>query len=220
MEVTVIIPVYNEKDDIEAVIDVVKSVGIAQEIIVVDDLSVDGTRELLKTKKDIKTIFHDENMGKGAAIRSGLKNATGDIIIIQDADLEYSPEQYPQLVKPIKDGKTRVVYGSRILGKGDFLKSSYYANRFLTLMTNVLFNSHISDMETCYKVMKIELMRKLQLTSSRFEIEPEITCKILRRREKIVEIPITYTARRKGKKIGVKDGVQAIWNLIKWKFKK
>jgi glycosyltransferase involved in cell wall biosynthesis len=220
MDVTVIIPVYNEKDDIEVVIDVVKSVGIAQEIIVVDDLSVDGTRELLKTRKDIKTIFHDENMGKGAAIRSGLKNATGDIIIIQDADLEYSPRQYPQLVKPIKEGKTRVVYGSRILGKGDFLKSSYYANRFLTLMTNVLFNSHISDMETCYKVMKIELMRNLQLISSRFEIEPEITCKILRRGEKIVEIPIIYTARRKGKKIGVKDGIQAIWNLIKWKFRK
>ncbi|MGB3341723.1 MAG: glycosyltransferase family 2 protein [bacterium] len=220
MEVTVIIPVYNEKDNIEAVIDAVKSVGIAQEIIVVDDFSVDGTRELLKTKKDIKTIFHDENRGKGAAIRSGLINATGDIIIIQDADLEYSPKQYPQLIKPIKDRKTRVVYGSRILGKGNFLKSSYYANRFLTLMTNVLFNSHISDMETCYKVMKIELMRNLQLISSRFEIEPEITCKILRRGEKIVEIPITYRGRKKGKKIGVRDGIQAIWNLIKWKFKK
>jgi len=220
MEVTVIIPVYNEKDNIEAVIDAVKSVGIAQEIIVVDDFSVDGTRELLKTKKDIKTIFHDENMGKGTAIRNGLKNATGDIIIIQDADLEYSPKQYPQLIKPIKDRKTHVVYGSRILGNGNFLKRSYYANRFLTLMTNVLFNSHISDMETCYKVMKTELMRNLQLISSRFEIEPEITCKILRRGEKIVEIPITYTGRRKGKKIGVRDGIQAIWNLIKWKFKK
>ncbi len=220
MDVTVIIPVYNEKNNIETVIEVVKSVGIAQEIIVVDDLSVDGTRELLKKKKDIKTIFHDRNIGKGAAIRSGLKEATGDIIIIQDADLEYSPEQYEQLIKPIKERKTRVVYGSRILGKGNFLKTSYYANRFLTLMTNVLFCSHISDMETCYKVMKTELMRDLQLISSRFEIEPEITCKILRKREKIVEIPIAYTGRKKGKKIGLKDGIQAIWNLIKWKFKK
>jgi len=220
MEVTVIIPVYNEKDNIDTVIDNVKSVGLAQEIIVVDDFSNDGTRELLKDKKDLKTVFHDVNMGKGAAIRSGLKNATGDIIIIQDADLEYSPKQYFQLIKPIKERKTRVVYGSRILGKGNFLKTSYYANRFLTLMTNVLFCSHITDMETCYKVMTTELMRNLQLVSSRFEIEPEITCKILKRREKIIEIPIKYTGRKQGKKIGLKDGIQAIWNLIKWKFKK
>lgn len=220
MEVTVIIPVYNEKDNINAVIDVVKSVGIVQEIIVVDDFSVDGTRDLLRKRKGIKTIFHEKNRGKGAAVRSGLQIASGDIVIIQDADLEYSPEQYPQLIKPIKEKKTSVVYGSRILGKGSFLKSSYFANRFLTFLTNVLFGSHISDMETCYKVIKTELLRDLHLISSRFEIEPEITCKILKRREKIVEIPISYTGRKKGKKIGVKDGIQAIWSLIKWKFKK
>ena len=220
MEVTVIIPVYNEKDNINAVIDVVKSVGIVQEIIVVDDFSVDGTRDLLRKRKVIKTIFHEKNRGKGAAVRSGLQIASGDIVIIQDADLEYSPEQYPQLIKPIKEKKTSVVYGSRILGKGSFLKSSYFANRFLTFLTNVLFGSHISDMETCYKVIKTELLRDLHLISSRFEIEPEITCKILKRREKIVEIPISYTGRKKGKKIGVKDGIQAIWSLIKWKFKK
>ena len=220
MDITVIIPVYNEKDNINEVIDVVKGIDIAQEIIVVDDFSTDGTRDFLKTKKGIKTIFHKQNMGKGAAIRSGLKSATGQIIIIQDADLEYSPHQYPQLIKPIEENRTNVVYGSRILGKGDFLKSSYYANRFLTLMTNVLFNSHISDMETCYKEIKTKLFKDLQLISARFEIEPEITCKILKRGEKIVEIPIMYTARKKGKKIGVKDGIQAVWNLIKWKFKK
>lgn len=220
MEVTVIIPVYNEKDNINAVIDVVKSVGIVQEIIVVDDFSVDGTRDLLRKRKGIKTIFHEKNRGKGAAVRSGLQIASGDIVIIQDADLEYSPEQYPQLIKPIKEKKTSVVYGSRILGKGSFLKSSYFANRFLTFLTNVLFGSHISDMETCYKVIKTELLRDLHLISSRFEIEPEITCKILKRKEKIVEIPISYTGRKKGKKIGVKDGIQAIWSLIKWKFKK
>jgi len=220
MEVTVIIPVYNEKDNINAVIDVVKSVGIVQEIIVVDDFSVDGTRDLLRKRKGIKTIFHEKNRGKGTAVRSGLQIASGDIVIIQDADLEYSPEQYPQLIKPIKEKKTSVVYGSRILGKGSFLKSSYFANRFLTFLTNVLFGSHISDMETCYKVIKTELLRDLHLISSRFEIEPEITCKILKRKEKIVEIPISYTGRKKGKKIGVKDGIQAIWSLVKWKFKK
>lgn len=220
MEVTVIIPVYNEKNNIEPIIRLVERVGLAQEIIVVDDFSVDGTRDLLRKRKGIKTIFHERNRGKGTAIRSGLQIASGDVVIIQDADLEYSPEQYPQLIKPIKEKRTSVVYGSRILGKGSFLKSSYFANRFLTLLTNILFSSHISDMETCYKVIRTELLRDLHLISSRFEIEPEITCKILKRREKIVEIPISYTGRRKGKKIGVKDGIQAIWNLVKWKFKK
>lgn len=220
MEVTVIIPVYNEKNNIETIIRLVERVGLAKEIIVVDDFSLDGTRDLLRKRKGIKTVFHDKNRGKGAAIRSGLQIASGDVIIIQDADLEYSPEQYPQLIKPIKEKRTSVVYGSRILGKGSFLKSSYFANRFLTLLTNILFSSHISDMETCYKVIRTELLRDLHLISSRFEIEPEITCKILKRREKIVEIPISYTGRRKGKKIGVKDGIQAIWTLVKWKFKK
>jgi glycosyltransferase involved in cell wall biosynthesis len=220
MELTVIIPVYNEKNDIETIITDVEKVGLAREIVVVDDFSVDGTRDFLKRRKGIKTIFHEKNRGKGAAIRSGLQIASGDIVIIQDADLEYSPKQYPQLIKPIKEKRTNVVYGSRILGKGSFLKSSYFANRFLTFLTNVLFGSHISDMETCYKVIKTDLLRDLHLISSHFEIEPEITCKILKRREKIVEIPISYTGRKKGKKIGVKDGIQAIWSLIKWKFKK
>ena len=220
MEVTVIIPVYNEKNNIETIIRLVERVGLAQEIIVVDDFSVDGTRNFLRKRRGIKTIFHERNRGKGAAIRSGLQIASGDVVIIQDADLEYSPQQYPQLLKPIKEKRTSVVYGSRILGKGSFLKSSYFANRFLTLLTNILFSSHISDMETCYKVIRTKLLRDLHLISSRFEIEPEITCKILKRKEKIVEIPISYTGRRKGKKIGVKDGIQAIWNLVKWKFKK
>jgi glycosyltransferase involved in cell wall biosynthesis len=219
MEVTVIIPVFNEKDNILTVINTVKSTGIAHEIIIVDDFSTDGTRDLIRSRKDIKMIFHNENMGKGAAIRSGLENATRDIIIIQDADLEYSPHQYTRLIQPIMQKRTRVVYGSRILGKGTFLKKSYFANRVLTLMTNILFHCHISDMETCYKVMTTRLMKDLHLTSSRFEIEPEITCKILKRKEKIMEIPISYTGRKKGKKIGVKDGIQAVWNLIKWKIK-
>ncbi|TET64134.1 MAG: glycosyltransferase family 2 protein [Candidatus Stahlbacteria bacterium] len=220
MELSVIIPVYNEADNIKRILSAVENVKINKEIIVVDDFSTDGTREFLRKKQGIKLVFHKKNMGKGAAIRSALKIVSGDFVIIQDADLEYSPNQYTRLFKPIKENSTKVVYGSRILGKGVFLKSSYYANRFLTLLTNVLFNGHITDMETCYKMIETKLLKNLNLTSSRFEIEPEITCKILKRKEKIVELPITYKGRKKGKKIGVKDGIQAIWNLIKWKFRR
>jgi len=220
MELSVIIPVYNEADNIKRILSAVENVKINKEIIVVDDFSTDGTREFLRKKQGIKLVFHKKNMGKGAAIRSALKIVSGDFVIIQDADLEYSPNQYTRLFKPIKENSTKVVYGSRILGKGVFLKSSYYANRFLTLLTNVLFNGHITDMETCYKMIETKLLKNLNLTSSRFEIEPEITCKILKRKEKIVELPITYKGRKKGKKIGVKDGIQAIWNLVKWKLKK
>jgi len=220
MKISVIVPVYNEIDNIDSVLKVVERVNIRKEIIVVDDFSSDGTREFLKKRDGIKIVLHEKNKGKGAAIRSALKIATGDYTIIQDADFEYSPSQYPMLLEPLREKKTRVVYGSRILGKGDFLKSSYYANRFLTLLTNVLYKSHISDMETCYKVIATNLLQALHLTSSRFEIEPEITCKILKRREKIVELPIAYKGRREGKKIGIKDGFQAIWNLIKWKVKR
>ncbi|MCK4672546.1 glycosyltransferase family 2 protein [candidate division WOR-3 bacterium] len=220
MELSVIIPVYNEADNIKRILSAVENVKINKEIIVVDDFSTDGTRKFLRKKQGIKLVFHKKNMGKGAAIRSALKIVSGDFVIIQDADLEYSPNQYTRLFKPIKENSTKVVYGSRILGKGVFLKSSYYANRFLTLLTNVLFNGHITDMETCYKMIETKLLKNLDLTSSRFEIEPEITCKILKRKEKIVELPITYKGRKKGKKIGVKDGIQAIWNLIKWKFRR
>lgn len=220
MKVSIIIPVYNEKQNISELLQAVEVVALDLEIIVVDDFSTDGTRDYLRKKKGINIVFHEKNMGKGAAIRSGLKVATGSVVIIQDADLEYSPSEYPKLLAPIKERKARVVYGSRILGKGEFLKLSYYANRLLTLLTNLLFNSQITDMETCYKVVETKLLRDLHLISSRFEIEPEITCKILKRRERICELPVTYKARKKGKKIGMKDGVQAIWNLIKWKFKK
>ena len=220
MKVSIIVPVYNEKQNIDKIIGAVEAVDIDKEIIVVDDFSTDSTREFLKTKSGIRVVFHEKNMGKGTAIRSGLEVAQGDIVIIQDADLEYSPSDYPKLLQPIKDGKAKVVYGSRILGKGEFLRSSYYANRFLTLLTNLLFHGHITDMETCYKLVETNLFRDMNLISSRFEIEPEITCKILRKKEKIVELPIKYKGRKKGKKIGVKDGVQAIWNLVKWKFNK
>ncbi len=220
MKVSIIIPVYNEIQNIEQLLRQVAAVKIDKEIIVVDDFSTNGTRDYLKKRKDLETIFHEKNLGKGAAIRSGLNLASGDVVIIQDADLEYSPEEYPLLLEPIQAGRANVVYGSRMLGQGEFLKASYYANRFLTMLTNLLYNGRITDMETCYKVIDLKLIKDLNLISSRFEIEPEITCKILRRREKIVECPIKYRGRRKGKKIGAKDGIQAIWNLLKWKIVK
>lgn len=197
-----------------------RQVPIAKEIILVDDYSTDGTRDLLRTVRDARVILHERNLGKGSAIRTGLEQATGDIVLIQDADLEYSPAEYPALIRPILEGRTRIVYGSRILGRGKFLKQSYYANRFLSLLTNLLYHGRITDMETCYKVMDRRFMQGLNLVSARFEIEPEITCKILRRGENLVEVPISYRGRRVGKKIGPRDGIQAIWNLIKWKFKR
>ncbi len=213
-------PVFNENQNIEKIINAVEAVDIDKEIIVVDDFSRDGTRQYLEKRKGIKKVFHPCNLGKGAAIRSGINLARGDYIIIQDADLEYSPEQYPELLRPIIEGKAMVVYGSRILGKGEFLKKSYYANRILTMLTNLVYHSHITDMETCYKVIQTELLRTLNLISSRFEIEPEITCKLLRQGIKIFEVPIQYRGRKKGKKIGIKDGIQAVWNILKWRFKR
>lgn len=218
MKISVIIPVYNERNHTNDVIEAVEAVPLDKEIIVIDDCSNDGTRNILRNRKGIKLILHGKNMGKGAAIRSGLRSVTGDYVVIQDADKEYSPWDYTKLLKPVIEGKTRVVYGSRILGKGEFMKVGYFANRVLTLFTNLLFRSHLTDMETCYKLLRTNLLLDLKLVSSRFEVEPEITCKLLKRGERIIEIPIKYTARRKGKKIGAKDGVQAVWSLLKWKF--
>jgi len=217
---SIVVPVYNERENIHNIIKEIRKVDLKKETILIDDFSTDGTRDHLKTIKDLIVIFHDKNLGKGAAIRSGLAHARGEIVIIQDADLEYSPQEYPKLIKPIVAGKTKVVYGSRMLGHGIFLKPSYYANKFLTMLTNLLFNGHITDMETCYKVIDRKLMLSLNLVSSRFEIEPEITCKILKKRQKIIELPISYRGRRKGKKIGPIDGIQAVWNILKWKMHK
>lgn len=218
MKISVIIPVYNERNHTDDVIKAVEAVPVNKEIIVIDDYSSDGTRNILKNRQGIKLILHRKNMGKGAAIRTGLGSVTGDYVIIQDADMEYSPGDYIELLKPVAEGRTRVVYGSRILGKGEFMRASYFANRVLTMFTNLLFHSRLTDMETCYKLLRTSLLRSLSLTSSRFEVEPEITCKILKKGERIIEIPIKYKARRKGKKIGAKDGVKAIWSLLKWKF--
>jgi glycosyltransferase involved in cell wall biosynthesis len=215
---SIIIPVYNEKDTILKVINSVEAVNINKEIIVIDDFSTDGTREIIKNQKDIKVIYHGKNKGKGAAMRTGLECATGDVFIIQDSDLEYNPEEIPKLLEPIERGEAQVVYGSRFKGKGEFLFLSFIANKFLTFFTNLLYGSHLTDMETCYKCMKMDIIRNLDLKAKRFEFEPEVTAKILKRGYKIYEVPISYFGRKKGKKIGWKDGIQAMVCLFKYRF--
>jgi len=217
MKVSIIIPVYNEERNIAEVVRRVKAVDIDKEIILIDDGSKDQSREVIGGIEGVRKVFHSKNLGKGRAVRTGLEAAGGDVVIIQDADLEYDPGDYIRLLAPLEARETNVVYGSRFLGGGQFLAGSFWANRFLTFLTNVLYRGRITDMETCYKVVRTDLIKDLDLASNRFEIEPEITTKLLKRREKIVEIPIKYQGRRHGKKIGPWDGVAAIFNLVKWR---
>jgi len=216
MLLSVIVPVYNEKDSIEKIINVIKSVPVEKEIIVIDDFSKDGTRDILQNIKNIKVLFHEKNQGKGSAIRTGIKQASGDIIIIQDADLEYNPNDYIKMLPYFNDEKVQAVFGSRFKGNSTFLLKSRIANKFLVILTNMLYASHISDMETCYKMVRRNILNDLNLTAKRFEIEPEITSKLLKKKIRIVEIPIDYQARTEGKKIGVKDAVTAVKELFKW----
>lgn len=218
MKLSVIIPVFNESKSVEKIIMLVKAIPTVKEIIVVDDFSTDGTREILQNIKDIKLILHNHNQGKGCAIRNGLAQVSGDIVIIQDADLEYNPQDYLKLLIPFNDPATKAVFGSRFKGEANFLLLSKFANRILTMLTNILYSSKISDMETCYKMIKKDTLINLHLTAKRFEIEPEITAKLLRKKVKIIEVPIQYNARRIGKNIGVKDALLAIKELIKWRF--
>lgn len=218
MKLSVIIPVYNERDLIEKIIDTVKRVPIDKEIIVIDDFSQDGTREKLQEISCIKVILHEKNQGKGSAIRTGIKYASGDIIIIQDADLEYNPFDYPRLMAHFTDEKIGAVYGSRFKGQSQFLFLSKLANYFLTGLTNILYSGQLSDMETCYKMVRRNILLELNLTAQRFEIEPEITAKLLRKKIRIIEVPIDYHARTGGKKIGPKDAFIAILELFKWWF--
>ena len=230
-KLSVIIPAYNEVSTIDELIEKVKSAklpGVVREIVVVDDFSTDGTREKLARMKDIRVFFHDRNQGKGSTIRTGLAKATGDIMLFQDADLEYDPDDYSRLVEPILSGRAVVVYGLRCMkmnfrfwGNGkNILPLHYIGNKLLTLLTNILYGRLLSDMETGYKVFKSDVVRGLHLRAKRFDLEPEITAKLLKCGYTILEVPISYSARgfERGKKITWLDGVKAAWYLLKYRF--
>jgi glycosyltransferase involved in cell wall biosynthesis len=221
---SVVMPAYNEKDTIEEIVARVLAVPVRKELIVVDDCSTDGTREILvglQRKLGFRLLLHERNQGKGAALRSGFAEVRGDLVIVQDADLEYSPEEYPDLVQLICEGRADVVYGSRFLGRHRvFLFTHYLGNRLLNILTNVLYNTMLTDMETCYKVMRTEVLRSFALRSNGFGIEPELTAKIFKRGFRVYEVPITYDGRGydEGKKITWRDGVVALWVLVRYRF--
>jgi len=222
MKLSIIIPVYNEVKTVEEVIEKVKKLKIDKEIVVVDDGSIDGSRELLKEIKGIKLILHERNIGKGGAVRTGLDNIDGDVVVIQDADLEYDPEDFLEMMNEIEKGE-KVVYGSRFLGKKFkkvILYLHYKGNQFLSLLTSLLYFRKITDMETCYKMFRKEVMEGVKLRARGFDLEPEITAKILKRGYKIKEVPISYNARgfKEGKKITWKDGIKAGWYLLRYRF--
>jgi len=221
---SVVMPVYNERETVEEIIGRVLAVPIRTELIVVDDASTDGTGEILdrlRAAHQFKLVRQPRNQGKGAALRRGFAEVTGDLVVIQDADLEYSPEEFPELIELICQGRADVVYGSRFLGRHRvFLFTHYAGNWLLTLVTNVLFNTMLTDMETCYKVMRAEVLRSMTLKSNGFGIEPELTAKIFKRHYRVYEVPITYDGRgyEDGKKITWRDGVVALWVLLKYRF--
>jgi glycosyltransferase involved in cell wall biosynthesis len=235
---SVVIPVYNEKDTIREILRQVQSVrGPKQQIILVDDCSTDGTRTILEQiaaeQPDLVVLYHDKNQGKGAALRTGFQHATGQIVIVQDADLEYDPAQYPQLIQPIVEGKADVVYGSRFIGETHRVLYFWHslANKFLTMLSNIFTNLNLTDMEVCYKVFRREVIQGIALKSNRFGFEPEVTAKVARfvmppldgrpaRKCRVYEMPVSYSGRdyKEGKKIGWKDGVQALYCILRYAF--
>jgi glycosyltransferase involved in cell wall biosynthesis len=225
-KLSVIVPVFNERNTVVEVVRRMRAVelpdGIEREIIIIDDGSGDGTRDVLRQLGDstVRILVHEKNRGKGAAVRTGLALATGDYVLIQDADLEYDPDDWPKLIAPVIRGRASVVYGSRFTGeRRNMLLLHWIGNRLLSLVTNVLFNSTLSDMETCYKLVDRKLLVDLGLRSDRFDIEPEITAKILKRGIRIYEVPISYMGREfdEGKKITWRDGFAALWTLVKFR---
>lgn len=225
MRLSVIIPVYNESKTIVEIVRRVLATGLVDEILAIDDGSTDGSRELLDNlaaEGSIKVIHHERNQGKGKAVRTGIDNVNGDLVIIQDADLEYDPREFPNLLKPIDEGIADIVYGSRFLGAGrrPVLFWNMVANKILTLVTNILYNNILTDMETGYKLFRHQVVRDIPLHAHGFEFEPEFTAKILKRKARIYEVPITFNPRdySEGKKIKMKDAFIALWTLIKYRF--
>ena len=227
VDLSVIVPVYNEVETVEIILRRVASVSVKKEILVVDDGSVDGTREILQRLErsgdllSLRCFYHETNQGKGAAIRTALSHAQGDVIVIQDADLEYHPEDFPLGLRLIEGGWADAVYGSRFLGPHRvFLFKHYMANKFLTLLTNILYNTTLTDMETGFKMIRSDVLRSLDIRSFTFDFEVEVTAKLFRYGYRVYEIPITYTGRTysEGKKITWKDGVRALWALVKFRF--
>ncbi len=226
MKLSVVMPVFNEKATIREIISKVLAVDLEKELIIVDDGSTDGTRDILRELEPslegaVRVFYLDRNRGKGFAVRHGISQAAGDVLVIQDADLEYEPEEFHNLLEPYQKGRAAVVYGSRFLGGH---RSGYYwttlGNKFLTWLTNVIYNSNLTDMETCYKLFSMDVIREINLKCRRFEFEPEVTAKILKRGMHIYEVPISYSAREysEGKKISSKDAIEAVKTLVRYRF--
>ena len=225
MKLSIVIPCYNERNTIQDIVTAVKNSPIAdKEIVIVDDCSTDGTRDVLKSviaPQVDKIIYHDVNQGKGAALRTGFKHVTGDVVVVQDADLEYDPQDYPRLLQPILEGKADVVFGSRFQG-GQPHRVVYFwhmvGNKFLTLLSNMATNINLTDMETCYKVFRREVLQRIEIEENRFGFEPEITAKVARLGVVIYEVGISYYGRTyaEGKKIGWRDGFRALWAIAKY----
>jgi glycosyltransferase involved in cell wall biosynthesis len=223
MKVSVVIPAYNEKATIRQILERVLDVDIDKEVILVDDGSTDGTREIVEDMASdrVRIYLHDRNRGKGAALRTGFQHATGDIVIVQDADMEYDPDEYAKLIKPILEGKADVVYGSRFVS-GEYRRVLFFwhmlGNKFLTLLSNLLTNLNLTDMYTCYKVFRRPLLEKIAIEEDRFGFDPEITAKFAHLKVRMYEVGISYSGRtyKEGKKIGWKDGFSALWCILKY----